>query len=313
MDIKWIGCSSSNFMVGRYDEVKKVHVIPNVITMHWMAGRIAATDATFQDGRRQASAHYGIEDTTVHQYVKEEDTSYNAGVWEVNLRSISIEHSGGPNLPISEETYKTSIDLITDICKRHNIPADTDHIKPHNAFTATQCPGTLDVNRIILEVAKRLQAPPDPQKVKVDLGSPWGVMEVQAITSKLNDLSRDLTAAQEHSKILDGFVSKWVAQWNLPVGSSLVEVEMEMAKLMPTEEAAQTFRDSIEACVGKFTQDDLLLDSHKLVRKQIENDAKEISDLQQKLSEAKTPVGYKFVKSWDIYNLRFKLYRKAVT
>jgi hypothetical protein len=156
--------------------------------------------------------------------------------------------------------------------------------------------------------------PPDPMKVKVDLGQPFGIMEVQSIISKLNDLSRDLTAAQEHSKILDGFVSKWVAQWNLPVGSSLVEVEAEMTKLMPAEEAAQTFRDSIEACVGQFISDDILLDSHKLVRKQIEDEAIEISILQQKLADAKVPSGYKFTKSWNLFGDRYlvKMYTKAV-
>jgi hypothetical protein len=82
---------------------------------------------------------------------------------------------------------------------------------------------------------------------------------------------------------------------------------------MPTEEAAGKFRDSIEACVGEFVSDDLLLESHTLIKKQLQANAKEISDLQQKLSEAKTPVGYKFVKSWDIFNLRWKLYRKDVT
>jgi len=303
MEIKWVGCSNSNFKVGRNG------ITPNLIVMHWMAGRLAATDATFQDGRRQASAHYGIEDSTIHQYVKEEDTSYNAGVWDVNLRSISIEHSGGPDLPISEETYKTSIELITDICRRTNIPADVDHIKKHSDFKATQCPGTLDVNRIILEVNKNLVTPVEPDKVKIDLGEPYGLMEVQSIRSKLNDLTRDLTAAQEQSKILDGFVSKWVQQWNLPVGSTLVEVEAEMAKLMPAEESVQTFRDSIEACVGEFPKDDLLLEAHKTVRKQITDLQKEKSDLEIKLAESKTPVGYKFVKSWDIYSLRFKLYK----
>jgi hypothetical protein len=306
MNISWIGCSPSNFTTGREG------ITPNVIICHWMAGRLAATDATFQDGRRQASAHYGIEDSTIHQYVKEDDTSYNAGVWEVNLRSISIEHSGGPNLPISEETYDTSVQLITKICLEHGIPADTDHIKKHSDFKATQCPGTLDVNRIILAVAKNLTAPVDPMKQKNDYGSTWGVMELQAAISKLNDLSRDLTAAQEKGKILDGFVSKWVAQWNMPVGSSLVEVEAEMAKLMPAEESVQIFRDSIEACVGEFPKDDLLLEAHKTVRKQMSDLNGQVADLQQKLSDAKTPVGYKFVKSWDIFNLRWKLYRKDV-
>jgi hypothetical protein len=197
--------------------------------------------------------------------------------------------------------------LITDVCRRYGIPADTDHIKPHSFFKATQCPGTLDVTRIITEVAKKLVETPAP--VKIDLGV-WGKLEVQAIVSTLNDMKRDLLASQEKGKQLDGFISKWVEEWKLTVGSNLVELEAEMAKLMPLEETAQTYRDSIESCVGTFDTDKALLESHKAVRTALEASAKEIADLAKKLDEAKTPVGYKFIGSWDFFSHRYKHYKK---
>jgi hypothetical protein len=297
MTITWIGCSPSNFKAGRDG------IAPNLITLHWMAGRLPATDATFQDGRRQASAHYGIEDGTVHQYVKEEDTSFNCGVWEANLRSISVEHSGGPNLPISTETYNTSIELITDICKRYGIPADTEHIKPHSFFKATQCPGTLDVTKIISEVAKRLTDAP----IKIDLGV-WGKMEIQAIISTLNDMKRDLTASQENGKILDGFISKWVAQWGLPVGSGLVEIEVEMSKLMLLEDRVAEYRSAIESVVGSLESDQSLLLALRAVKDDKNRIISDLNECQLKLKN-----GGKVIKAWTFGKYTFKMYSKAVS
>lgn len=143
MNITWIGCNSNNYMKGR--DGKK----PEVVIIHWINGSLASCDSTFQNSDRKASAHYGIADNTVHQYVKEEDTSYNCGVWEWNLKSVSIEHEASPTKPMSENSYITSGRLVREICHRHNIPIDREHIKGHNEFKATQCPGTIDINKII--------------------------------------------------------------------------------------------------------------------------------------------------------------------
>lgn len=145
MNITWIGANGNNFERGRRG--KQV----DLVVLHWIVGKLAAADATFQDPKRQASSHYGIGNEVIHQYVQESDTAYHAGKFDVNLRSIGIEHEGGPNLPISEETYLTSAQLVREICSRYNIPIDSDHIKRHRDFKATACPGTLDVERIIRE------------------------------------------------------------------------------------------------------------------------------------------------------------------
>src|SRR3990172_58394 len=92
----------------------------------------------------------------------------------------------------------------------------------------------------------------DPEKVKIDLGEPWGVQEVQAIKSMLRDAAIGLASALEKGKQLDGFISKWVTEWNLPTGSSLVDVEGEMAKLLSLEDTLQKYRDGIEGVVGAF-------------------------------------------------------------
>ncbi len=154
MDIKWIGAHPNNYGVGRAgSKVEKV-------VLHWIVGKLSAADITFQNPDRIASAHYGIGHTVIHQYVKEEDTAYHAGNLTVNRQSIGIEHEGGPDLPISEDTHKTSIKLVADICRRYGIPADRQHILKHSEIKATQCPGTLDIDRIVREVQALLAVPP---------------------------------------------------------------------------------------------------------------------------------------------------------
>lgn len=136
---EWIG--SPAFTKGRQGKnVQK-------ILIHWMVGTLASTDAVFKSGSRGTSAHYGIEDGNVHQYVKEEDTAYHAGEWNANLTSIGIEHSAAPGRPATQATYDTSIRLCADICRRYGLNPDVA-IVPHNSVVATQCPGTMDLNKI---------------------------------------------------------------------------------------------------------------------------------------------------------------------
>lgn len=77
---------SPNFTSGRGGNSIREFII------HWMAGNLASTDAVFQNRARNTSAHYGIEDDKIHQYVDLLNTAYHAGNWEVNQTSIGIEH-----------------------------------------------------------------------------------------------------------------------------------------------------------------------------------------------------------------------------
>lgn len=141
MNIQWIG--SPNYTQGRSQPITK-------IVIHWMAGTLAATDAVFQQNAgtdRATSAHYGIENGIIHQYVKDSDTAYHAV--SANPYSIGIEHSAAPGRPASDATINTSAQLIAQLCKTHNIPIDNTHIIPHSQVVATQCPGTIPIDVII--------------------------------------------------------------------------------------------------------------------------------------------------------------------
>lgn len=147
MNVTWIG--SPNYADGRAG-----HTIKKII-LHYINGYLSASDATFQDTVRNTSAHYAIQDDPVHQYVKEGDTAYHAGNLLVNYESIGIEHSADPERPPSDETYKTSIELITTLCQRYGL--SENDIYPHNSIVPTQCPGTVDVNRIKAGVKAKLE------------------------------------------------------------------------------------------------------------------------------------------------------------
>ena len=154
MKIIWKGAHSNNFELGRKVTVDRV-------VLHWIVGKLAAADAEFQKPSRQASAHYGVGNKVVHQYVKDEDTAYHCGNLAFNRRSIGIEHEGGPDIPITDETYASSAELVAQICKKFAIPLDRAHIVGHREVSATQCPGILDIDRIIRE-AKNISV--DPQE-----------------------------------------------------------------------------------------------------------------------------------------------------
>ena len=132
--------------INNYDTSRKpiTHVV-----IHWIVGSLASADATFKNPARGASAHYGIENSTVFQWVDEAHTAYHAGNYAYNQKSIGIEHSAAPDRVASEATYQSSGQLVKEICQRHNIPLDRTHIVGHKEVSATQCPGTMNIDKII--------------------------------------------------------------------------------------------------------------------------------------------------------------------
>lgn len=137
MNIKQVG--SPNFTNGRQGKAINEFII------HWMAGNLASTDAVFQNRSRNTSAHFGVEDDNVHQYVSVNNTAYHAGNWGVNLTSVGIEHSAAPGRPATDATYESSAQLIAKIIRENGL---TNRLRKHSAIVATQCPGTMDLNRI---------------------------------------------------------------------------------------------------------------------------------------------------------------------
>lgn len=120
------------------------------IVIHWIgAGTATSTIAWFGSEKSQVSAHFLVSEKNIYQFVDEDDTAWHSGNWEMNQRSIGIEHDATPDRELSDESYKTSAQLVADICKRHSIPLDREHIIAHKEVKATQCCGTVSVEKII--------------------------------------------------------------------------------------------------------------------------------------------------------------------
>lgn len=171
MVIKWIGAHPTNFRVGR-GKWK-----PELIVIHVMGGSLFGTDAFFNTVRpdQESSAHYGVSETEVHQYVKELDQAFHAGLkpqqildkasaslvrerYKVNpnLYSIGIEHDVANDktdlTPWSDRLYHQSARLVAEIAKRWSIPLDRDHVVGHRECGALKaCPGACDLNHLVAE------------------------------------------------------------------------------------------------------------------------------------------------------------------
>ena len=156
LPIQFVGANSGNYMAGRQGNPI------NQITIHWMDGTLAGTDGWFNNPNSHVSAHYGVANGIVHQYVRDTDTAYGAGNWDVNLHTINIEHEGSPTLPIDPQTYVTSSQLLIQLCRQYNIPIDRAHIRKHSevALHPTACPGNLDIDKLVNMAQNPIAVPP---------------------------------------------------------------------------------------------------------------------------------------------------------
>ena len=149
----WYGSPNYN-----YREPRPADQSPRHITMHWMAGTLAGTDAQFQKynklsgGRGDGSAaNYGVGQLQIHQYVRERDYQQADGNTESNRWGISIEHEAGPGAPASVAVKELSAKLMADIAKRYGWSKLTVgvNVYPHQHWVATSCPGDLPIQEIV--------------------------------------------------------------------------------------------------------------------------------------------------------------------
>lgn len=152
---------------------------PELVVIHIMDGTLSGTDSWFASPISQVSAHYGIGDKgEIHQYVKEEDTAWHAGVEmnptfklrkpgvNANKYTIGIEHEGKADTTWSVEMMKASAALIREICTRWNIPMDRDHIIGHYEICTPRRANCPAVNKWIIDRLIAL-AKPLPENPKV--------------------------------------------------------------------------------------------------------------------------------------------------
>lgn len=151
--ITWRGAHPNNFTVGRPGASRDGRS-----TKHWIVGTLESARAVFARADRGASSHYGVGGSAavstpwgtlaapIDQYVSVDDTAWCDGNWQSNLRTISVEHQGGPNTPLTNEMYEAAAWLHAWLMENYGVSYSVKHNQVSN--TPTQCPGTLDVGRI---------------------------------------------------------------------------------------------------------------------------------------------------------------------
>ncbi|MGW4195252.1 N-acetylmuramoyl-L-alanine amidase [Streptomyces sp. NPDC005004] len=86
-------------------------------------------------------------DGLIAQHVKAKDVAWHAGNWDVNARSIGIEHEGfltAPDAWYTEAMYRSSARLVRYLSRTYGVPLDRQHILGHDNVpgpTASTVPG----------------------------------------------------------------------------------------------------------------------------------------------------------------------------
>lgn len=129
------------------------------IIIHWFGGgTLESANSRFQNPDSKASAHYGISKGRLWQWVRDTDASWNAGVFSFTLQSIGIEHDAKPGFALSDQDYELSGQLVASLCHRYGLPLNRQTVIGHNQAKPTQCPGTINIDRIIA-IAKKYLTP----------------------------------------------------------------------------------------------------------------------------------------------------------
>lgn len=159
------GAETPNFHKGRRGNLGLV----DQVVIHVTEGDAGSVLEWFKDPVSQVSAHYMVTKTgVVYQFVDEADEAFAQGRVDhptaplvlarpevnPNYYSIGIEHEGSGKEELTDAQRKASIELIRDICTRHNIPRDRRHIVGHHEiYSLKTCPGAISVDKLTAQVA----------------------------------------------------------------------------------------------------------------------------------------------------------------
>ena len=154
-----------NFERGRQGE------LPRLIVLHTTVGSWSGTIDWFGRKESRVSSHYLVGlDGRVAQFVDEQDTARHAGKVLDPSCELVIERGGNPNLysvgvefedggsphdadrPAAQ--YASGAYLVAGVASRWGIPLDRRHVIGHREITtAKECPGNLDVDRVVADAA----------------------------------------------------------------------------------------------------------------------------------------------------------------
>ena len=127
-------------------EKHRVETISEITIHHCARFLTIDTYALWQREGRKGSSHYGVSETSIGQYVHEDDVAWTNGNWEANCRAVTIETSnsgGAPEWPVSDTTFQTLVTLVADIARRNGLGklVRGKNLTWHSMYAATACPG----------------------------------------------------------------------------------------------------------------------------------------------------------------------------
>jgi hypothetical protein len=174
------------------------------IVLHWF-GELrpsqADVDSQFRNASGVRSAHFSVQDGSVHQYVNLLDTAYHAGVGTVNCESIGIEHAAGPGSDATDATYEGSSQLVAWIARKLGRAVSSFQFEHHFDVYNTECSGTLDLGRV---VARALAIEAGPVLASVQVPVHWP----DSFAPFLTDLEPSQSYSDEVKRVQEYLVAR---------------------------------------------------------------------------------------------------------
>ena len=136
------------------------------VVIHITDSSARSTIYEFTNPASKKSAHYLVKrNGDIIQFVEEKSCAWHAGykfkqtakivlseglLLNCNLYTIGIEHEAFANQDLTEIQYVNSAKLLNEICQRHGIPKDREHILRHNEIRKDKtCPALVSVEKLI--------------------------------------------------------------------------------------------------------------------------------------------------------------------
>lgn len=227
----------SNYTAGRSDSIH------GIVVHHAASTSFDSIGQVFSQPGRQGSAHYGICEDKVDQYVREEFTAWHCGDWLGNSCTIGIEvtnNVGAPYWTISEGSFNTLAKLCADIAKRHGLGKlkfEPDGVYPtlsaHRDWSPTYCPGDYLYSRMseLAEKANKINYPDKKAELEWSkLDKPTSYITVR--NTHLYDFNKtsvnDLTAVKAYDK--DTLIEIYGKCTNKTIGKTFLMTEYSYTK-----------------------------------------------------------------------------------
>lgn len=178
------------------------------LVLHAMAGSYEGSMRWANDSADN-SFHYGVSQTgRVGQAVDEQWAAWQAGNWDMNKRSIGIEHEDfqkavtGPWMTTT--MFDESTRLAAHLCKKYGIPVSRIYLHKQVTLTGTECPGNhfpLDAYRNrVSELLKGSLTPPKPPSGGTPLAYP-SMSRYAFSKAPVRNLNKGLTITYNNAPI----------------------------------------------------------------------------------------------------------------